>query len=109
MSQIRQEAAERRKNAAEANKRADDLSRQLFRAKVAATGRLADPDDLPYDADLLDDAEALNAAIDAALASKPHYASRKPVPGTSIGQGQQGSPVPPKPSLIEAIRAQQQR
>jgi hypothetical protein len=109
VSQIRQEAAERRKAAAEATQRADDLSRQLFLAKVSATGKLADPNDLPYSPDLVGDDDAINAAIDATLAAHPHYASRRPVPGTSIGQGAQGSPVAPPPSLIDAIRAKQGR
>jgi hypothetical protein len=109
VSQIRQEAADRRKAATEATQRADDLSRQLFLAKVAATGKLADPNDLPYDPDLVGNDDAMSAAIDSTLTAHPHYASRKPVPGTSIGQGQQGSPVAPPPSLIDAIRAQRGR
>ena len=109
VSQIRQEAADRRKVAAEATGRADDLSRQLFLAKVAATGRMADPNDLAYSPDLVDDDEALNAAIDATLTAKPHWASRRPVPGSSIGQGALGSPVAPPPSLIDAIKAKQGR
>jgi len=109
VSQIRQEAADRRKAAAEAAQRADDLSRQLFLAKVAATGKMADPNDVPYSPDLVADDEALTAAIDATLAAHPHYASRRPAPGTNIGQGPQGSPVAPPPSLIDAIRAQQGR
>jgi hypothetical protein len=72
-------------------------------------GRLADPSDLDYDEAHLTDPDALNAAIDALLRAKPHMASRIPVPGTNIGQGQQGSPVAPKPSLIDAIRSKQGR
>lgn len=109
VSQLRSESAERRTAAKAAEEKADSRSRQLFRAKVAATGKLADADDQPYDETLLDDDEALNAAIDATIAARPHYASRKPVPGSSIGQGQQGTPVPPKPSLIDAIKARQRR
>ncbi len=52
---------------------------------MAATGRLADPTDLPFDEAYLKDAEALTAAIDDLLARKPHLASRRPV--GDVGQG----------------------
>ncbi len=52
---------------------------------MAATGRLADPSDLPYDEIHLDDETALTAAIDELLTRKPHLASRRPV--GDIGQG----------------------
>ena len=81
VEQLRQEAAEARVKA----KRADDLAEQLFVARVAATGRLADPSDLPFDADALDDLPAMEAAIDALIAAKPHLAAR--TPRGDIGQG----------------------
>ena len=56
---------------------------------MKATGRLADPTDLEFDEDHLDDPDALAAAIDDLLARKPHLASRKPV--GDIGQGQRGA------------------
>jgi hypothetical protein len=59
----------------------------LFEARVAATGRLADPTDLPFSGELVDDSDALTAAIDALLAAKPHLASRKPAWG-DVGAGQ---------------------
>jgi hypothetical protein len=64
---------------------ADDLANRLHGALVAATGRLQDPTDLAYDAAHLDDATALDSAIDVLLTAKPHLASRK-VFG-NIGQG----------------------
>lgn len=81
VEQLRRENAEQRAKA----KRADDLARQLFAARVTATGRLADPADLPFDDALLDDADGLTTAIDALLADKPHYAARRPF--GEIGQG----------------------
>lgn len=69
----------------ERGKRADELARRLHTALVAATGRLADPDDLPFDEAHLADTTALAAAIDDLLARKPHMAARKPV--GDIGQG----------------------
>lgn len=74
VERLRRENAESRTKA----KRADDLAARVFRLEVAATGRLADPADLPYADDLLEDPEALTAAIDALLAAKPHLASRRP-------------------------------
>lgn len=81
VERLRQEAAEARTRA----KKADEYARELFTARVAATGRLADPTDLPFDAGHLDSPDALNAAIDALLDAKPHLASR--VPRGNVGQG----------------------
>jgi hypothetical protein len=67
--------------------RAQTAEQALFQARVAATGRLADPTDLPFSAELLDDADALTAAIDALTEAKPHLASRKPAWG-DVGAGQ---------------------
>ena len=39
-------------------KKADDYAQALFTARVAATGRLADPSDLPFDPELVDDMAA---------------------------------------------------
>ena len=69
----------------ERGKRADELARRLHTALVAATGRLADPSDLPFDEAHLADPDALAAAIDELLTRKPHMAARKPV--GDIGQG----------------------
>ncbi len=84
VEKLRQEAAEARVRA----KRADDLARELFTARVAATGRLADPNDLPFDDALLADMPALEAAIDELVALHPHYAARRP--RGDIGQGATG-------------------
>lgn len=85
VEKLRQEAAEARVRA----KRADDLARELFTARVAATGRLADPNDLPFDDALLADLPALEAAIDELVAQHPHYAARRP--RGDVGQGATGS------------------
>ena len=81
VEKLRKEAAEARLKA----KKADDYARALFAARVAATGRLADPSDLPFDPELVDDTDALKAAIDELLQAHPHYASR--TPQGDIGQG----------------------
>lgn len=81
VAKLRDEAAKHRTRA----QRADDLASRLHAAMVAATGRLADPSDLAFDEAHIDDADALNAAIDDLLARKPHLGSRKP--SGDVGQG----------------------
>lgn len=75
---------------------ADTLAARLVTAHAAATGRLADPDDLPYDDALLGDdglpdPERVAAAVEALLNRKPHLASR--TPAGDIAQGAQPDPV----------------
>lgn len=81
VEKLRKEAADARVKA----KDRDTLAERLHVALVAATGRLADPTDLPFDPEHLDDADALSAAIDALVERKPHLASRRPI--GDIGQG----------------------
>lgn len=78
---LRKESAGHRERA----KRSDDLAARLHTALVSASGKLADPSDLPFDEAHLEDPAALDAAVETLLASKPHLASRKPV--GNIGQG----------------------
>ena len=82
-------------------KRADDLAHRLHAHMVAATGRLADPSDLPFDDAHLDDPDALTAALDDLLTRKPHLASRRPV--GSIGQG--AAPTSETVDLAAILRA----
>jgi len=79
--QLRDENAKYRQRA----RTADQLGQRLHTELVRATGRLADPTDLPYSEDHLTEPGALAAAIDDLLQRKPHRASRKPV--GEIGQG----------------------
>ena len=81
VEELRRESAKYRDRA----KRADELAERLHRSLVERTGRLADPADLPFDAAHLDDQEALDGAIEALLAEKPHLASRRP--RGDVGQG----------------------
>jgi len=69
-------------------KKAETYARELFYARVAATGRLADADDLTFDEALLDDHDALLGAVEELVARKPHLASRK-IRG-DVGQGLSG-------------------
>lgn len=86
VEELRQENGRYRQRAA----RADDLAAALWEARVTATGRLADPTDLPMpdEADPLDP-EAVTAAVSDLLDRKPHLASRRP--RGDVGQGMAGS------------------
>ena len=86
--ELRKESRGYRDRMKTAESRVDELSRALFIARVAATGKLADPTDLDYNAELLDDTGALAAAVDDLVERKPHLKSRKPF--GSVGQGQHG-------------------
>lgn len=101
VEELRQESGRYRERAKSAENRCADLERQLFTERVAATGRLADPADLPFDAEHLDDADALNAAIDTLLANKPHFKARR-VSG-DIGQGSRGD-LDAGVNLLEMLR-----
>ncbi len=81
VTQLRDESAKYRQRAQDR----DQLAQRLHAALTAATGRLADPDDLPFDEAHLDDTDAHTAAIDDLLARKPHLATRKPT--GDVGQG----------------------
>jgi len=89
VERLRTEAAEHRTAARSARDALEPVQARLHGLLVAATGRLADPTDLPFDTAHLDGDDALNAAIDDLLARKPHLATRR-VRG-EIGQGDQGT------------------
>jgi hypothetical protein len=102
---LREEAKSWRIKAA----RADELEARLHAELTKADGRLADWQDLPFNAEHLTDPQTHADAITELLKSKPHYASRKPVPGSTIHQGPVGAAVPPKPDLIAGLRAAMNR
>lgn len=81
VEKLRDENAKYRQRA----QKSDELAHRLHRALVEADGRLADPTDLDYAEEHLEDAESLSEAIGELLRAKPHLAARKPV--GSIGQG----------------------
>ncbi|MCM3554005.1 hypothetical protein M3697_02600 [Janibacter melonis] len=85
VEKLRKENATYRERA----KKADQYARELHAARVASTGRLADPSDLDFDPAHLDDLSVLEAAIDDLLDRKPHLANRRP--RGSVGQGMGGS------------------
>lgn len=81
VEKLRQENGKYQQRAGES----DSLAKRLHTELVRATGRLADPTDLPFDADHLADADKMAADIEDLLARKPHLATRRPV--GEIGQG----------------------
>ena len=81
VKQLRQENGKYRQRA----QRADEYAERLHVELVRATGRLADPTDLAFDDQHLDDPDALAAAVDELVSRKPHLASRRPI--GEIGQG----------------------
>ncbi|RUP03029.1 MAG: hypothetical protein EKK34_22085 [Mycobacterium sp.] len=98
VEKLRQENGRYRQRA----QQADALAQRLHTELVRATGRLADPADLPFDAEHLDDADSLTAAIDALLTDKPHLASRRP--SGDIGQGARG-PASGSFSLLDTLKS----
>jgi hypothetical protein len=97
VEKLRQENGKYRQRA----QAADTLAQRLHTELVRATGRLADPTDLPFDAEHLDDPEKLTAAVDELLDTKPHLASRRP--SGDIGQGQRG-PASGSFSLLDTLK-----
>jgi len=86
VQKLRDEAAGHRVKA----KRAEALSAALVTAQAAATGKLADATDLPYDEEMLDDdgvpdPDKVLAAVEDLLGRKPHLGARRP--RGDVGQG----------------------
>ena len=86
VQKLRDEAAGHRVKA----KRTDALNARLATAQAALTGKLADPTDLPFTDDLLDDdglvdEDKVQAAVDELVKRKPHLAARRPT--GNVGQG----------------------
>jgi hypothetical protein len=88
---LRNENAKHRTRAKDAEARAEELGRALFISRVEATGKVENAAEIPYNADILDDPDAIAEAVDAAIAERPYIAKRK-VQG-SIGQGERGRHV----------------
>ncbi|OLT50833.1 hypothetical protein BJF87_16815 [Gordonia sp. CNJ-863] len=82
---LRKENADYRTRA----KAADDLAKRLHTELVRATGKLADPTDMPFDPDHLDDPDKLAVSIDQLLSAKPHLKARRVV--GAVGQGESGT------------------
>lgn len=79
----------------------DEYAQRLHTELIRATGRLADPTDLPFDPEHLDDPNKLAAALDDLLDRKPHLATRRPT--GDIGQGHRG-PASGSFSLLDMLK-----
>lgn len=79
VEKLRTENGKYRQRASEA----DSLANRLHTELVRATGKLADPTDLPFDAEHLEDTDKLSVAINELLETKPHLATRRH-PVTSV-------------------------
>ena len=98
VEKLRKESATYRERA----KAADELGKRLHEALVKLDGRLADPADLPFDAEHLDDPAALDKAIDASVTAKPGLRARGFT--GDVGQGSRGTKKPTGVSLIDLMR-----
>ena len=98
VEKLRKESATYRERA----KAADELGKRLHEALVKLDGRLADPADLPFDAEHLDDPAALDKAIDALVTTKPGLRARGFT--GDVGQGSRGVKKPTGVSLIDLMR-----
>lgn len=85
LTEVRREAAGYRKRLRETETELQQVQSELFHARVAATGKLADPSDMPVDVELL--AGGLDDAIDELLQAKPHLKARA---FGDIRQGERG-------------------
>lgn len=98
VEKLRKENAKYRERAG----KTDELAHRLHTALVAADGRLADPADLEFNEDHLDDPEALAAAVAELIERKPGLRAQK-LRG-DVGAGDRGTRKSPPADLISLIR-----
>lgn len=99
VEKLRKENAKYRDRA----KRTDELAHRLQVALVAADGRLADPEDLDYAEEYLDDPEALTEAITDLIKRKPGLRSRKFT--GDVGAGDRGSKHKAPVDLLQIMKS----
>lgn len=99
VEELRTENGNYRNRAKDAEAKADELAQALWTERVRSLGVLADPTDLPYDPEALDDLEQIKAQADELLASKPHLRTRKIT--ERAGQGERGAETV---SLVELLQ-----
>lgn len=102
VEQLRRKQQTYRHRAKVAERRAEQLSRELYRSRVDELGLLADPDDMAYDDELLMNGDALRDAVTELVRTKPHLAARR-VRG-NIGQHDEpaGSSGPTLGAILRA-------
>lgn len=99
VEELRTENGTYRNRAKDAEAKADELAQALWTERVRALGVLADPTDLPYDPEALDDLELIRSQADELLSSKPHLRTRKIT--ERAGQGERGAEAI---SLVELLQ-----
>ena len=92
VKRLRERSAGYRARAKTAEGRVTELERALFTERVRALDVLADPADLPYDGDLLEDPDAMRSAVDALVRERPHYRRRGTADPSSTGSRHRSSP-----------------
>ena len=98
VEKLRKESANYRDKA----KRAQELEQRLHNALVAKDGRLADPADLEFDPEHLDNPEALSNAISNLVAKKPGLRAQR-LSG-DVGAGVREKPKPPTTDLLSIMK-----
>lgn len=98
VEKLRKESAKYRDKA----KRTEELEKRLHHALVAKDGRLADPDDLEFNPDHLDNPEALSNAISNLVAKKPGLRAQR-LSG-DVGAGVREKPKPPTTDLLAIMK-----
>lgn len=105
VKKLRKENADYRTRAGRADELEEKnsaMATRLHAALVARDGRLANPDDLPFNAGHLEDEAALTAAITELIRSRPGLKAR--TAGGDIGHGNRGTANHKPVSLIDMIR-----
>lgn len=105
VKKLRKENADYRTRAGRADELEEKnaaMATRLHAALVARDGRLANPDDLPFNPDHLEDETALTAAITDLIKSRPGLKAR--TAGGDIGHGNRGTANHKPASLIDMIR-----
>lgn len=102
VERLRARSAGYRTRATAAEARTGELEQALYTERVRALDVLADPTDLPYDPEALDDPDALRAAVDALVSKRPHL-RRRGVAGAGTGTREQDDGTEPV-SLLGIMR-----
>ena len=91
VQRLRERSAGYRTKAKDLEARSAELERALFTERVRALDVLADPADLEFNADLLDDPDKLRDAVDALVSKSPHYRRRGTASNTGAREQHDGS------------------
>lgn len=98
VTKLRKESAAYREKA----KRSDELEKQLHTALVKLDGRLADPEDLEFDAEHLENHDKLADAIADLISRKPGL--KKQQLSGDVGAGKRGTEKKPTTDLLSIIK-----